>query len=122
MKYLVLIATVIAVSSAQSLAANVDVSQDTLGNYNFRYYIPGISRVEQRDSNGNVEGAFSYIDDHGIVRFTQFTSGVHGYNAIGTDIPVPVQDTPEVAHAKAEHLAKLHYAYLTLPPEPEIIF
>ncbi|KAB0799292.1 hypothetical protein PPYR_07174 [Photinus pyralis] len=121
MQFLVLIVTLFAVSSAQSLGANVAVSQDTLGNYNLRYDIPGISRVEHRDIYGNVAGAFSYVDPYGIVRSRQFTSGVDGFNVFGNDIPVPVQDTPEVAQAKAEHLAKLHYAYLTMPPEP-IIF
>ncbi|KAK4886292.1 hypothetical protein RN001_002563 [Aquatica leii] len=96
----------------------VAVSQDTLGNYKLKYAIDGISRVEHGDLNGNVNGGFSYIDPHGILRKTEFTSGVHGYNAIGTDIPLPVQDTPEVAHAKANHLAALHAAYL-VPRIPE---
>ncbi|KAF5290397.1 hypothetical protein FQR65_LT11574 [Abscondita terminalis] len=96
----------------------VAVSQDTLGNYRLKYAIPGISRVEHGDAHGNVNGGFSYIDPHGIVRKTEFTSGVHGYNAIGTDIPLPVQDTPEVAHEKAKHLAALHAAYL-VPRIPE---
>ncbi|KAB0794522.1 hypothetical protein PPYR_11361 [Photinus pyralis] len=90
----------------------VAVSQDTLGNYDLKYAIDGISRVERGDLHGNVNGGFSYIDPYGIVRKTEFTSGVHGYNAIGTDIPVPVQDTPEVAHAKANHLSVLRAAYL----------
>ncbi|KAK4886291.1 hypothetical protein RN001_002562 [Aquatica leii] len=96
----------------------VAVTQDTLGNYNFKYAIDGISRVEHGDLHGNVNGGFSYIDPYGILRKTEFTSGVHGYNAIGTDIPVPVQDTPEVAHAKAKHLAALYAAYL-VPKIPE---
>ncbi|KAF5290400.1 hypothetical protein FQR65_LT11577 [Abscondita terminalis] len=96
----------------------VAVSQDTLGNYKLRYAIDGIARVEHGDGLGNVNGGFSYIDPHGILRKTEFTSGVHGYHAVGTDIPVPVQDTPEVAHAKASHLAALHAAYL-VPRIPE---
>ncbi|KAK4886273.1 hypothetical protein RN001_002544 [Aquatica leii] len=96
----------------------VAVTQDTLGNYNLKYLIDGISRVEHGDIHGNVNGGFSYIDPYGILRKTEFTSGIHGYNAIGTDIPVPVQDTPEVAHAKAKHLAALHAAYL-VPRIPE---
>ncbi|KAF5298533.1 hypothetical protein FQA39_LY11785 [Lamprigera yunnana] len=96
----------------------VAVSQDTLGNYRLRYLIDRISRVEQGDANGNVNGGFSYIDPYGILRKTEFTSGVHGYNAFGTDIPVPVQDTPEVAIAKSNHLSVLRAAYLA-PKLPE---
>ncbi|KAF5290399.1 hypothetical protein FQR65_LT11576 [Abscondita terminalis] len=107
-------AIVAVISEGQEVA----VSQDTLGNYRLKYAIPGISRVEHGDAHGNVNGGFSYIDPHGIVRKTEFTSGVHGYNAIGTDIPLPVQDTPEVAHEKAKHLAALHAAYL-VPRIPE---
>ncbi|KAK4886289.1 hypothetical protein RN001_002560 [Aquatica leii] len=111
----VLAATVAAVLGG---AQEVAVSQDTLGNYKLKYAIDGISRVEHGDLNGNVNGGFSYIDPYGILRKTEFTAGVHGYNAIGTDIPVPVQDTPEVAYAKANHLAALHAAYL-VPRIPE---
>ncbi|KAF5290395.1 hypothetical protein FQR65_LT11572 [Abscondita terminalis] len=106
------------ISTALAGFQEVAVSQDTLGNYNLKYALDGISRVEHGDAHGNVNGGFSYIDPHGIVRKTEFTSGVHGYNAIGTDIPVPVHDTPDVAHAKAKHLAALHAAYL-VPRIPE---
>ncbi|KAF5298534.1 hypothetical protein FQA39_LY11786 [Lamprigera yunnana] len=96
----------------------VAVNQDTLGNYKLRYLVDGISRVEQGDGHGNVNGGFSYYDPYGILRKTEFTSGVHGYNAFGADIPVPVQDTPEVAIAKAQHLSVLRAAYLA-PKYPE---
>ncbi|KAF5290390.1 hypothetical protein FQR65_LT11567 [Abscondita terminalis] len=112
---------VLAALFAAALAAPLDtvaVSHDTLGNYNLHFEVPGISRVENRDAFGNVNGAFSYVDPYGIVRQTQFTSGAHGVHAVGTDIPLPVPDTPEVAHAKAEHLAVLHAAYLAAPPSP----
>ncbi|KAK4886288.1 hypothetical protein RN001_002559 [Aquatica leii] len=109
---LVILAATVAVAFAGG-AQEVAVTQDTLGNYKLRYLIDGISRVEHGDLHGNVNGGFSYIDPHGILRKTEFTSGVHGYHAIGTDIPVPVQDTPEVAHAKANHLSVLRAAYLT---------
>ncbi|KAK5643517.1 hypothetical protein RI129_007362 [Pyrocoelia pectoralis] len=102
--------SVTAVLAGEQLVA---VQQDTLGNYDLKYAIDGISRVERGDLNGNVNGAFAYIDPYGIVRKTEFTSGVHGYNAFGTDIPVPVQDTPEVALAKANHLSVLRAAYLS---------
>ncbi|XP_031338863.1 cuticle protein 7-like [Photinus pyralis] len=112
---------ILAICLAAAVAAPIDtveVRHDTLGNYNLRFQVPGISRVEDRDAFGNVNGGFSYYDDLGILRQTHFTSGVHGVHAVGTDIPVPVQDTPEVARAKAEHLAVLNAAYLSSPPSP----
>ncbi|KAK4886285.1 hypothetical protein RN001_002556 [Aquatica leii] len=117
MLFLVVFATLLISTYGQPIDT-VAVNQDTLGNYNLQFNVPGISRIEHRDVFGNVNGAFSYIDPYGIVRQTQFTSGAHGVHAVGTDIPVPVPDTPEVAQAKAEHLAILHAAYLTAPPSP----
>ncbi|KAF2905028.1 hypothetical protein ILUMI_01148 [Ignelater luminosus] len=117
MKFLVVLAlaVVAAVARPEQL---VSVNQDTLGNYDLKYIINGISRAENRNINGDVTGAYSYYDPHGILRSTSFTSGVHGYHAVGSDIPLPVQDTPEVAYAKAAHLSALHAAKLSLPPAP----
>ncbi|KAB0799205.1 hypothetical protein PPYR_07085 [Photinus pyralis] len=115
MNHLLVIALVIAVISAKPQGNFVSVSQDTLGNYNFKYVAGSVARAESRDSYGNVVGAFSYIDANGVLRETQFTSGVDGYQPISDDIPIPVVDTPEVAQAKFAHLAVLHAAYLRLP-------
>ncbi|KAF5284012.1 hypothetical protein FQA39_LY17170 [Lamprigera yunnana] len=114
----IVLAALVATTIAKPVGT-VGVSQDTVGNYNLRYDVPGISRSETRDVFGNVNGAFSYYDPYGILRQTQFTSGAHGVHAVGTDIPVPVQDTPEVALAKAEHFAILQAAYLSAPPSPQ---
>ncbi|KAK4887106.1 hypothetical protein RN001_003377 [Aquatica leii] len=103
----------------------VNVKQDNLGNYNLQYAADGIARIEQRTVDGSVNGGFSYIDPHGILRSTAFTSGQHGFHAVSPDIPVPVQDTPEVALAKAQHLAALRNAHLanghTLIPEGQFV-
>ncbi|XP_031340870.1 flexible cuticle protein 12-like [Photinus pyralis] len=113
MKFLVIFAAVLAATVARPADEQiVSVSQDTDGNYKLKYAIAGISRVEQGDPKGNIIGAFSYIDPHGIVRKTEFTAGVHGFNAVGSDIPLPVVDTPEVAAAKAHHLSLLREAEL----------
>ncbi|KAF5290391.1 hypothetical protein FQR65_LT11568 [Abscondita terminalis] len=120
MYFLIVLAAVFASSTAQQLDT-VAVTQDTLGNYNLKLDVPGISRLEHRDAFGNVNGAVSYIDPFGFVRQIQFTAGAHGVHAVGTDVPVPVLDTPEVAHAKAEHLAVLHAAYLAAPPVPHFL-
>ncbi|KAF5284011.1 hypothetical protein FQA39_LY17169 [Lamprigera yunnana] len=111
MKSLVLFSIVCAIVVARPGNEQfVSVSQDTLGNYHLKYVIEGISRVEDGNANGNVIGGYSYIDPQGVLRKTEFTSGVNGFQATGSDIPVPIQDTPDVAVAKSEHLALLRAA------------
>ncbi|KAF5290392.1 hypothetical protein FQR65_LT11569 [Abscondita terminalis] len=106
---------IISTTCARFEESFVSVTQNTDGRYDFKYTAPGIARAENRDSLGNVVGAFSFVDPTGVSRGIQFISGVDGYHAFGPDIPVPVEDTPEVALAKREHLAKLHAAYLRFP-------
>ncbi|KAB0798831.1 hypothetical protein PPYR_06711 [Photinus pyralis] len=111
MQILVAVFALISVAASEH-AQVVNVKQDNIGNYQLKYDIDGISRVEQRTIDGNVNGAFSFIDPHGIVRKTVFMSGSHGFHAASPDIPTPVQDTPEVALAKSQHLEVLRGAHL----------
>ncbi|KAK5643727.1 hypothetical protein RI129_007572 [Pyrocoelia pectoralis] len=74
--------------------------------------VDGISKVERRTADGNVYGGYSFVDPNGIVRKTAYTSGVQGFHAVSQDIPMPVQDTPEVAIAKSQHLELLRGAHL----------
>ncbi|KAF2884612.1 hypothetical protein ILUMI_21562 [Ignelater luminosus] len=111
MNALVILAIAIAAVNAKPLGEQiVAVTQDTLGNYDLKYAINGISRAEHRDADGLVSGGFSYIDPHGVLRKTIYTAGKHGFHAIGTDIPLPVGDTPEVAIAKSAHIELLRAA------------
>lgn len=114
-----ILAAVVAAVAAKPLSEQiVAVTQDTLGNYDLKYAINGISRAEHRDADGLVSGGYSYIDPHGVLRKTIYTSGVHGFHAIGTDIPLPVADTPEVAIAKSAHIELLRAAKLAEPAIP----
>lgn len=88
----------------------VSVTQDTLGKYSIDIKTIDSSRNEKSDLNGNVSGFYSYLDPQGITRTIQYTAGTNGYIAKGNSLPVapgPVQETPEVAQARAAHLAAL---------------
>ncbi|KAK5643516.1 hypothetical protein RI129_007361 [Pyrocoelia pectoralis] len=121
MQFLVLFAAVLTVTVAKPVDDQIiSVSQDVLGNYKIKYAIEGISRVEQGDPNGNIIGAFAYIDPHGVTRKTEFTAGIQGFNPVSSDIPLQVADTPEVAAAKAQHLSLLRQAELTSKVEEAV--
>ena len=86
-------------------------SQDELGQYSFGYSGGSSNRAETRDAYGNVRGAYSYIDSNGQLQTTHYLADARGFRVSGTNLPVganalagpePVQDTPEVAAAKAE--------------------
>ncbi|KAF5301679.1 hypothetical protein FQR65_LT08766 [Abscondita terminalis] len=119
MKNLILLCVTLGLAIADPNVADVKVKQDNLGNYNLQFATDGIARIEQRTVDGKISGGFSYVDPHGVLRSTAFTSGQHGFQAISPDIPVPVQDTPEVALAKAQHLALLRNAHLSRTVIPE---
>merc|ERR1712126_722987 len=96
-------------------------SQDELGGYHFGYSGGPTSRAEQRDHLGVVRGAYNLIDANGNVQKYQYVSDALGYRIVsGTHLPVvptvsvvgtpvvtlegpkPVQETPEVAKARAD--------------------
>lgn len=92
----------------------VAVTQDTLGNYKLAVDIEGLSRNEERTADGSVHGKYSYVDGNGAVQDVHYTAGKDGFQASGSSLPVapvdhnlPVEETPEVAQARAAHLAKL---------------
>jgi len=102
-------------------------SQDEYGQASYGYAQPGQAAHEVRDHYGNVEGAYSYVNPEGKVVKVSYTAGVNGFQVHSNDLPVapvadlalpvapvytgvapePVQDTPEVAAAKAAHLELL---------------
>lgn len=87
-------------------------SQDILGQYSYGYAAPWSARSEVRSVDGSTSGGYSYVDPNGNVQSVHYTAdAVHGFRVAGTNIPVdkpvevkPVEDTPEVAKAKEEHL------------------
>ncbi|XP_045597719.2 cuticle protein 19.8 [Procambarus clarkii] len=90
-------------------------AQDELGQYSFGYSGGPSSRAETRDAFGIVRGSYNYVDANGKIQTQQYVADALGFRVAGTDLPVapdappatlgslpePVQDTAEVAAAKA---------------------
>ena len=90
-------------------------AQDELGQYSFGFVGGPSSRSETRDAVGRVTGAYNYVDSEGKVQTQHYVADALGFRVSGTNLPVapdapvapalaapePVQDTPEVAAAKA---------------------
>lgn len=79
------------------------------GSYSYTYASEDSSKTETRSPQGQVRGAYSYIDDQGILQKIQYVADEGGYQVFGTNLPigstVPVKETPEVLEATAEHFA-----------------
>jgi hypothetical protein len=92
-------------------------SQDALGQYSYGYSDGLSSKNEVKTSDGVTRGGYSYVDSNGIVQSATYTAdAVNGFKVSATNLPVapkagptdvpsPVQDTPEVAAAKIAHKA-----------------
>ncbi|XP_037778365.1 cuticle protein 19.8-like [Penaeus monodon] len=97
-------------------------AQDELGQYSFGYAGGPSSRAESRDAFGVVRGSYNYVDSEGKLQTQHYVADALGFRVSGTNLPVapdapvtaplaalpgplpePVQDTPEVAAAKAAH-------------------
>ena len=107
-------------------------AQDELGQFNYGYADGLSSKNEYKRFDGVTVGTYSYLDANGVVQTASYTADpVNGFQVKATNLPVapkadlkapvfdleapvfdgkapePVQDTPEVAAAKAE-FAKLY--------------
>ncbi|XP_046743576.1 uncharacterized protein LOC124409784 isoform X2 [Diprion similis] len=93
--------------------------QDTLGQYSFGYSAPSQARSEVRSVDGVTRGSYSYVDPAGLVQSTDYTADEeHGFRVAATNLPrapAPVQETPEVAAARAAHLKALEQAAQEVP-------
>ncbi|XP_069999321.1 cuticle protein 19.8 [Penaeus vannamei] len=97
-------------------------AQDEIGQYSFGYAGGPSSRAESRDAFGIVRGSYNYVDSEGKVQTQHYVADALGFRVSGTNLPVapdapeaaplaalpgpapePVDDTPEVAAAKAAH-------------------
>jgi len=100
-------------------------AQDEFGQFSFGYQNINSARVESKDAFGVTHGSYQYVDANGILETVNYVADpVNGFRVAGTNIPVasatpsvvlpvaplPVEDTPEVAAAKAEHLAAVEAA------------
>lgn len=78
-------------------------SQDWRGQYTYGYATPMITRNEVRNMDGTTVGGYSYMDSNGVLQTVQYKSDpIHGFQVAASNLP---QDLPDVAEAKAKHLA-----------------
>ncbi|XP_059484252.1 cuticle protein 19.8-like [Neocloeon triangulifer] len=98
-------------------------AQDELGQASYGYAHPGQVHNAVRDAFGNVAGSYSYVDPNGKVVKTDYIADAAGFRVASNALPeapvapavapvalpvgpAPVQDTVEVAAARAAHLAE----------------
>ncbi|KYB28154.1 cuticle protein CP14.6 [Tribolium castaneum] len=108
MKFLVFaLGLLVASAAAKPANPHVAVTQDTAGNYNLALNTAQHSRTEQANADGSLRGSYTYTGADGVQRTVEYSSGPEGFQANGAHLPVPPQDTDEVAKARALHLASL---------------
>ena len=101
---------------APSFHASQFHAQDELGQASFGYSHPGQASSTFRDAWGNQVGSYAYIDAEGKEVRVSFVADANGFRVVSNNLPVapsavhavgpaPVQDTAEVAAAKAAHFA-----------------
>eukprot|EP00092_Neocalanus_flemingeri_P019193 GFUD01020792.1.p1 GENE.GFUD01020792.1~~GFUD01020792.1.p1 ORF type:complete len:769 (+),score=201.03 GFUD01020792.1:62-2308(+) len=103
-------------------------AQDAAGQYSFGYNDPNSVRQEVKTADGVVRGAYRYVDTNGIVQTVEYIADAAGFRVAGTnlpvgvvELPVPVQDTPEVAAAKQAHFEAFGAAAAAAAVQPEIV-
>merc|ERR1712130_686050 len=102
-------------------------AQDEFGQFSFGHAGGPLARTEARNAYGVTTGSYQYVDANGLLQTVNYVADpVNGFRVAGTnlpvgpavpaaapleapvfDLPVPVavEDTPEVAAAKAEFQA-----------------
>ena len=124
-----------AVAIAPAVTSSQYHAQDELGQYSYGYAGGPSSKAETKTADGITRGTYSYVDAHGLLQTANYISDpVNGFRVSRTDLPVgpapvaaavpvatyaaaapafayvagaplPVDDTPEVKLAKAQHFA-----------------
>jgi hypothetical protein len=112
-------------------------AQDEFGNLNYGYANLNSAKQEVGNTYGGVSGAYSYVDANGKLQQVTYVADALGFRTADSRLPVapvdtgvaptfnpeplvapidtgvapePVQDTPEVAEARAAHLAAVEAA------------
>ncbi|CAK9806474.1 Cuticle protein 6 [Anthophora plagiata] len=102
-----LVVCFISFGGAQS-SAEILAYQDSLGQYSFGYSAPGSARSEVRTLNGETHGAYSYIDDAGVIQTAHYTAdGENGFRVAATNLPVaplPMQEVQNITVTKPANL------------------
>ncbi|XP_035787283.1 cuticle protein 19.8-like [Anopheles albimanus] len=98
-------------------------AQDELGQYSYGYSGGLSAKAESKSFDGITRGSYSYLDAENKLQTVAYTAdSVNGFRVAASNLPVapvetrtapePVKDTPEVAAAKAEHMAAIEEAKL----------
>jgi len=97
-------------------------AQDEAGQYSFGYSDPNSIRQEV-SAEGVVRGGYKYVDSDGILQTVEYIADEAGFRVAATnlpqapvEIPVQVQDTPEVVEAKRAHYAAIGAAPVIAQP------
>ncbi|XP_017878091.1 uncharacterized protein LOC108623804 [Ceratina calcarata] len=93
--------------------------QDGSGGYRYSFTGPHHAKSES-SLNGITQGGYSYIDANGILQTVSYTADdQNGFRVRASNLPQPpkndlqtIQDTPEVAAAKRNHLEELRRSQL----------
>jgi len=118
---------------APAVTANQYHSQDELGQASFGYSHPGQAAVNYRDAAGNQVGSWAYFSPEGKEVRVSYVADSNGFRvlsnalpegpaALAAALPEPVQDTPEVAAAKAAHMAAHEAAKANDGALPEVVY
>ncbi|XP_035916833.1 cuticle protein 19.8-like [Anopheles stephensi] len=98
-------------------------AQDELGQYSYGYNGGLSAKAESKSFDGVTRGSYSYLDAENKLQTVAYTAdALNGFRVAASNLPVapvetrtapePVQDTPEVAAAKADHMAAIEAAKL----------
>ncbi|XP_011065323.1 PREDICTED: uncharacterized protein LOC105152623 [Acromyrmex echinatior] len=94
--------------------------QDGSGSYQYSFTGPHHAKTETT-LNGVTQGGYSYIDANGVLQTVSYTADdKNGFRVSASNLPQPprdelqtIQDTPEVAAAKKNHLEELQKSHQT---------
>merc|ERR1712012_15930 len=130
-------APVVAPYAAPAYTGSQFHAQDEFGNLNYGYANINSAKNEVGNTYGGVTGGYSYVDANGQLQRVEYIADAAGFRVADSRLPVapvydgvaptfnpeplvaptfngvapePVQDTPEVAEARAAHLAAVEAA------------
>jgi hypothetical protein len=114
-----------------SVSATQYHAQDELGQASFGYAHPGQAATNLRDGFGNQIGSYAYINPEGKEVRVSYTADSRGFRVLSNDLrvapvanlvaPVQVEDTPEVAKAKADHAVAVTAAKSGVAPVAPVV-
>jgi len=110
------------VVAAPAVTSSQYHAQDELGQYSYGYAGGPSAKSEVKTADGITRGAYSYVDANGLVQQVNYVADpINGFRVAATNLPVApaaplavgpvhvaqlpvqVQETPEVAAARAAH-------------------